>query len=146
MCVPCSRFPRSPRTKYSTICIFSRIKIRPPRALAAHPEQAMPPLADYPEEARPAFGLPKATCMQPTVVGGRSAEVAGVQVCSCTGRKGGVALVRVRSQRRSDGVAVLWSCGHSVAEMVSRCSGEVSLCPCPEPKNLLFVKRPPRPF
>ena len=68
-------------------------------------------------------GLPKATCMQPIVVGGRSAEVGGVQVCSCTGRKGGVALVRVRSQRRSDGVAVLWSCGHSVAEMVSRCSG-----------------------
>ena len=83
----------------------------------------MPPLADYPEEARPAFGFPKATCMQPTEVGGRSAEVAGVQVCSSTGRKGGVALVRVRSQRRSDGVAV------GVVE--------VSLCPCPEPKNLL---------
>ena len=53
----------------------------------------------------------------------RRSHGVAVQVCSCTGRKGEVALVRVRSQRRSDGVAVLWSCGHSVAEMVSRCSG-----------------------
>ena len=39
----------------------------------------------------------------------RRSHGVAVQVCSCTGRKGEVAVVRVRSQRRSDGVAVLGS-------------------------------------